>query len=134
MRRAGLLLALVLMGCSAEVERPTVVRVYDGDTVTVRHEGREQSVRIMGLDTPEIGRNARCAAEEQLGQRARAELLKFLGAGRPEFRWFGDDRYGRRLAVVTVNGRDAADHLINMNLAVRYGGRGPRRNWCERTT
>jgi micrococcal nuclease len=67
-----LALLIVLAGCSLEEATPTqeqatpvtggsgdvgqVVRVVDGDTIIVRIGGREESVRYIGVNTPEIGR------------------------------------------------------------------------------
>ncbi|MGA1361904.1 MAG: thermonuclease family protein [Ilumatobacteraceae bacterium] len=51
---------LVISSCSggtvtvsAEGARATVVRVVDGDTVVLRIAGREESVRLIGVATPE---------------------------------------------------------------------------------
>ena len=57
-RSIGLLtfgLACVACGSSPPTDSatPTVVRVVDGDTVIVRAGGSEESVRLIGVDTPE---------------------------------------------------------------------------------
>ena len=51
----GLALGLAACGSSppADSATPTVVRVVDGDTVVVRSGGTEESVRLIGVDTPE---------------------------------------------------------------------------------
>lgn len=35
----------------------TVVSVADGDTITVRHNGKDKKIRLLALDAPEIGQN-----------------------------------------------------------------------------
>ena len=55
-------------GPEGPVERGTVVRVVDGDTIVVRIGGREERVRYIGLDAPEIanaeaGPAAECGAD-----------------------------------------------------------------------
>jgi micrococcal nuclease len=57
---AGILFVLIaLLGTaaaepnSAELQAYEVVRVIDGDTVVLMVEGREVTVRLIGLDTPE---------------------------------------------------------------------------------
>lgn len=46
-------------------DRAVVVRVTDGDTLKVRMpNGREQSVRILGIDTPEVYPRAECGGRE----------------------------------------------------------------------
>lgn len=79
----------------------TVSRVVDGDTVHVLlRSGRDERVRLIGIDTPEVGE---CDA-------ARATALaRRLAAGRAAT-LVGDptqatrDRYGRLLAYVVVSG------------------------------
>ena len=50
-------------------ERAEVIRVVDGDTIVVRIDGREERVRYIGLDAPEVanaraGPRAECGGEE----------------------------------------------------------------------
>lgn len=56
----ALLCLVILASCShgpvtvsADGARATVVRVVDGDTVVLRIAGRKESVRLIGVDTPE---------------------------------------------------------------------------------
>ena len=56
----ALLCQVILASCShgavsvsADGARATVVRVVDGDTVVLRIAGRKESVRLIGVDTPE---------------------------------------------------------------------------------
>ena len=83
--------------------RGTVTYVVDGDTVHVAVAGRDERVRLIGIDTPEVGQcdSARATA-----------LARRLAQGRP-VTLVGDatqatrDRYGRLLAyVVLPGGRD----------------------------
>lgn len=125
MRRAILaaaaLAALLLLAPPARSEG---LRVIDGDTIVHRGE----TIRLRGLDAPEI--HGRCEAEARLAIRARDRLAVLLAGG---FRVFpaGRDRYGRVLAVVRdARGRDVAQVLIAEGLARPYDGRGPRAGWC----
>jgi len=84
------------------------VRVADGDTVRVRIDGgREERVRYIGIDTPEVTSDE-CFADEA------AAFNERLVAGR-EVRLELDaeerDRYGRLLAYVY-----AGDLLVNAEL------------------
>jgi micrococcal nuclease len=100
------------------------VRVIDGDTIV--HRG--QTIRIMGLDAPEV--HHRCPAEKLLAERARARLAELLADGLT-METHGRDRYGRVLAVVLdARGVNVANVLIIEGLARRYNGRGPRELWC----
>ena len=81
----------------------TVMYVVDGDTVHVAAAGRDEKVRLIGIDTPEVGQ---CDAAKA------TTLARRLAQGRP-VTLVGDatqatrDKYGRLLAyVVLPGGRD----------------------------
>jgi len=52
-----LLLLLSLPALGQTVEWATVVKVIDGDTLVVKYQGKEQKLRLIGMDTPETGYN-----------------------------------------------------------------------------
>ena len=121
-RHLKIVVALVLaLAAPAAAEGP---RVIDGDTIV--HRG--QTIRIMGLDAPEV--HHRCTAEKLLAERARLRLEELL-AGGFTVREHGRDRYKRVLAeVFDARGMNVASVLIQEGLARRYNGRGPRELWC----
>ena len=96
--------------------RYPVRRVSDGDTFSIDDAKGKQlaSVRIIGLDAPEIAHGA--AKAECYGPQAAAELKRLLAGTTvtlvddPRAPMF--DRYGRRLAYVEVGGRDVATLMI----------------------
>lgn len=59
MRRVLLLSCLLVAGCTRTAAAPTdpgaatVVEVVDGDTVVVDIAGRQETLRLIGIDTPE---------------------------------------------------------------------------------
>ena len=95
--------------------------VHDGDTFWLHGE----KIRIADIDTPEL--NGDCPAERRLAVKARDRLVVLL---RSDYRVHrqGEDRYGRTLAVVTVNGRSVGDQLVREGLARTWSGR--REPWC----
>lgn len=102
----------------------------DGDTVVIDRE----LIRIANIDAPEIG-HPKCDAELRLGQVASRRMAELLGSGEIVVHR-GDpkdgrlkDRYGRTLATVTIDGRDAGEILIAEGLARPWTGR--RRPWCD---
>ena len=115
MPRARLLIALLVLavaGCEAatrvgepEPERGRgsvgrVVRVVDGDTIHVEVEGRRETVRYIGVDTPESvkpGTPVQCFAE-----RASAFNKRLVAGERVRLVLDAEerDRYGRLLAYV----------------------------------
>lgn len=104
-----------------------VTCVIDGDTII--HEGIR--IRMIDFDTPEI-ETPRCASEEALGHKARLRLRELLNGGTVRIVKSGsrdEDRYGRKLRLVTVNGRPVGDILIEEGLAWPWEGR--RHDWCR---
>lgn len=101
---------------ASPAERPgaplaTVLRVVDGDTIAVEIDGEEESVRYIGVDTPESvapGEPVEC-----FGKRA-SRFNERLVAGlrvRLEFGAERRDHYGRLLAYVYAGGE-----LVNAKL------------------
>jgi micrococcal nuclease len=89
----------------------TVEWVVDGDTIDVTVDGREERVRLIGIDTPESVAHDRPV--ECFGPEAKARLAELLPAG-TEVRLERDvearDRFGRLLAYVF---RSADDAFVN---------------------
>jgi endonuclease YncB( thermonuclease family) len=99
--------------------------VIDGDTF--RYEG--QRIRIMDIDAPET-RPPRCDFEADLGERATNRLRELLNEGPFLLKSTArdEDRYGRKLRVVTRDGRSLGGMLVAEGLAREWTGR--RMPWC----
>jgi endonuclease YncB( thermonuclease family) len=104
--------------CSAENvdETVTVARVVDGDTLRLS-DGR--SVRLIGINTPEIGRKGN--RSEPFAEQASEVLSDFL-AGSPrlglQIGQEPQDRYGRLLAhVYLANGENVQSYMLKAGLA-----------------
>lgn len=127
----ALALAFSLFQPAPEAEAGTLtrMRVIDGDTL--RDLSKGVTYRLVNIDTPETGENARCPAERALGDAAtrRARAL-VSGAVRVETREIGRiDTYGRTIAYVLVDGQDLGEALISEGLARPWRGR--REPWCD---
>ena len=95
--------------------RVPVTKVTDGDTIHVTYRGRDERVRLIGVDTPEVswyGGKAECFGQEA-GLYTRGRLNG--RTVRLEFDADLRDRYGGLLAYVYVG-----DELFNLTL-VRLG-------------
>ena len=107
--------------------RPDAIRVTDGDTFRIA--GGER-VRILNIDTPEMGSRARCAAEALLAAEARRYLIRRVHqAQRIEVAREGQDRFGRTRARVRIDGQDIGDELVRERLAQVW--QGHRAEWCS---
>lgn len=79
----------------------TVVRVVDGDTVVVRKDGQEETVRLLNIDTPETKHPNK--AVQCLGPEATQALETLLRPGDDVVLRYDlerTDKYGRTLAGV----------------------------------
>src|SRR5690606_10038046 len=112
---------------SAVFQAPTAI---DGDTIVIGGE----HIRIANIDTPEI-HHAQCDAEKRLGEVAKRRMGQLLLSGKITI-LRGDpadgrlkDRYGRTLAILLIDGRDAGGIMIEEGLARQWTGR--REPWCR---
>lgn len=111
-----------------------VLRVVDGDTLTVRAriwigQEVETNVRVEGIDTPEL--RSRCVEERALAREARDHLEHLVGGGPVMLTAIQPDKYGNRVRarVHTTSGTDIAAALIKAGLARPYQGE-KRAGWC----
>lgn len=86
-------------------------------------------IRVADIDAPET-HPSRCAYEADVGNRATNRLRELLNEGPIELRELDrdEDRYGRKLRVVTRNGSSLGDQLVSEGLARTWSGR--REPWC----
>lgn len=103
----------------------TDLRLWDGDTFRVGSY-RGESVRILNIDAPEI--EGRCTYETNLAQKSKRRLADLLDGQSVLILRRKADRYGRTLALISVNGRDIGDQLVREGLARTWSGR--RDPWC----
>src|SRR5690606_25759327 len=100
--------------------------VIDGDTIRISG----QSIRIADIDTPEV-RDYACPAEKALGDRATLRMLELVNAGPFTLSHWDHrdaDQYGRKLRVLSRDGRSLGMTLVAEGLARPWDG--ARRSWC----
>lgn len=99
--------------------------VVDGDTIWLGGT----KIRIADIDAPET-HDPNCPGERALGDRATLRLQELLNSGTVTLQPIDrdEDRYGRKLRVVEVNGTGVGDTLVSEGLARWYAG--GRRSWC----
>jgi micrococcal nuclease len=95
----------------------TVVEVLDGDTIRVARGDESDTVRLLGIDTPETHHPTRPVG--CFGPEASAYTTKRLVGQQVQLE--GDveprDRYDRRLAYVILDGRRFNDELLELGYA-----------------
>ena len=118
------------------IKKAQVIKVYDGDTFTIgvkfpwnKHQYYRFSVRIKGVDCPEIRSNN--ANERYVAKRAQKFASKLILHKTVLLKNMKYEKYGRLCADVFIGKLNIAECLITNRLAVEYkGGRRQHpRNW-----
>lgn len=92
-----------------------VSRVIDGDTVEL---GDGQTVRLVGIDTPEVGQCGFDRATDNLERLILGQRVRLTVSDEDT------DRYGRLLRYINIGSQDAGLRLIKNGLAIaRYDSR-----------
>ena len=104
-----------------------VIKVYDGDTITIaaklpyyRSELYRFSVRLKGIDTPEIKSNNE--HEKILAKKARDYLSNKILNKKVVLKNVSTEKYGRILADVYLDGININKLMLEQNYAVEYNG------------
>jgi len=105
-------------------KKAKVVKVYDGDTITVvfKHKGEYNrwNCRIYGIDTPEI--KTKNPKEKEAGIIVRDFLKDLIFEKLVILECLDFDKYGRLLANVTYEDINIATLMIEKNYAKKYFG------------
>ncbi len=118
----ALLCVCAVWQCTASAEQSQrearVIRVNDGDTVTLRLDGRIYRSRLIGFDAPEMG-------QEPWGQRAKEHLRKILKDSRWKVTIETDieqyDKYNRLLVYLwTVDKTFVNEKILADGYAVLF--------------
>ncbi len=110
----------------------TVVRVVDGDTLKVRYWGKEESIRLIGIDTPESRVNKKTKKDAkrsgqdiktiiEMGKKATEYVESLVKVGdliTIEFDVQQRDRYDRLLGYVYLsNGKMLNEEIVKAGYA-----------------
>jgi endonuclease YncB( thermonuclease family) len=116
----ALLLVLSIVGVALVAARADtkpvftgrIVKVLDGDTLTVLADKRETVVRLHGVDAPEAG--------QAFGQVCRRVLANMVNGATAIVTVVDTDRYGRTIATLTVAGRDIGLEMVRAGCAWHF--------------
>jgi endonuclease YncB( thermonuclease family) len=117
-RSSRLIIGLViyaLCACPAQAEilSGKVVKIADGDTLTVLDKSnRQHKVRLIGIDAPE--------RKQPFGTVSRQNLATLVFGRTVAVEWHKQDRYQRVLGKVLLNGKDVNLEQIKAGLAWHY--------------
>ena len=104
---------------------------YDGDTCYVTVDGKNNKIRLLELDTPEISK-PKCDEELELGLKARDYINDLIvNASSIEFKTdYREDYFGRILSYLIIDGEDVSAKIVSNNLGVVYD-RNNKNDWCQ---
>ena len=116
------LLLFLCVGCITAQIRPIdkgkVVVVYDGDTVKVELDnGSEERVRLIGIDSPELAAVPEETQLEALLAKRFAFHHLFRRPVELGYDWELEDKYGRLLAYVWIEGRLFNEFILEQGFA-----------------
>lgn len=104
---------LIVFTMPALAEQFNVIGVSDGDTVKViSKDQREMKCRIWGIDAPEKG--------QSFGQKSKQALSDLIYRKSVEVQVVAQDRYGRSVCKISLNGRDINKEQIAAGMAWMY--------------
>ena len=90
-----------------------VVKVSDGDTITVLDKNNKQyKIRFQGIDAPE--------SKQDFGQVSKENLANMIFGKEVKVVWSKMDKYGRTVGKVLLDGRDINIEQIKAGLAWHY--------------
>jgi len=98
-----------------------VSRVTDGDTLTVRDGRAEKTIRLVGIDAPEVSHKKR-KPSQPFAQAATKHIAGMVLNKNVEIKEYGQDRYGRVLAVVFLDGKNVNLEMVKAGYAEVYRG------------
>lgn len=116
---------------SGLVKLAKVIKVYDGDTITVvfkhKSEYNRWSCRLYGIDTPELhphsgDADTTFASDKRRAEQARDFLSSQILNQIVSIECFEFDKYGRLLVTITKDGTDINALMITNKHAVPYFG------------
>ncbi len=110
---AILTIALAVLGGNAKELRGKVVRVADGDTITVLDSEKTQhKIRLDRIDAPE--------KKQAFGSKSREHLAGMVAGKDVKVEWKKKDRYGRVLGIVFAGETEVNLKMIEDGYAWHY--------------
>ena len=110
------LIAFLLLSLSIPVSswswETTVDKVHDGDTIEVTRKGREIDIRFYGIDCPE--------KDQPYGIKAKRFVQRMVKNRTVDIVPSGQDRYGRVIGLIYVDGKILNEALVMNGFAWVY--------------
>lgn len=102
----------ILLYCPLFAFSAKVVKISDGDTITVLQNKQQIKVRLFGIDAPE--------KKQDYGQRSKQFLASLIAGQVVEVEPKGKDRYKRTLGIIHHKGQDINAQMVLNGYAWAY--------------
>jgi ATP-dependent hsl protease ATP-binding subunit hslU len=89
-----------------------VVSVHDGDTITILAQKKQIKIRLFGIDAPEL--------KQPYGKKSKQFLSNLIAGQIVEVKENGNDRYGRTIGTISLNGEDINAQMVENGYAWAY--------------
>lgn len=100
-----ILIAILFAVCFAFGLDGKVVKVTDGDTITILTGDKKQvKIRLNGIDAPEL--------KQDFGRAAREHLASMIAGKFVSVKEHGQDRYKRVLGTISLDGVDINEKMV----------------------
>lgn len=108
-----LTILLLTLPLTAETLTGKVVKVADGDTITVLDDQKQtHRIRLLFIDAPE--------SKQAFGQKFKQHLSALVFGKTVKVEWSKKDRYKRILGVVFIDGINCNEEMLKAGLAHHY--------------
>ena len=108
-----ILIALFSLSAQAEIIRGQVIKVADGDTLTLLGDSNKKiRIRLAGIDTPE--------RKQPFGNSAKKILAKLVFQKKILIETQTKDRYGRTVGVIFLDNQNINNELVRQGMAWVY--------------
>ena len=100
-----------------------IIKIFDGDTVRVKGFGLQFTIRLVGIDTPELGKKRK--KDQPYSQEAKKKLTRLIHKKTISLEQYGTGSYNRVLAEIFVNATNINLEMVRSGLAEVYQGKLP---------
>jgi endonuclease YncB( thermonuclease family) len=108
----ALALSFIVTSVTAGTLVGRVVKIADGDTLTIVIDGQQEKIRLSDIDTPERKQPYGTRAKQALSELTFGKTISVLTTTK--------DRYGRVIGHITADGVDVNAELVRLGYAWVY--------------
>ena len=105
-------MAIFIIACPLFAFPAKVIKISDGDTITILQGKQQIKVRLFGIDAPEL--------EQPYGKKSKQFLANLIAGEVVEVEPKGKDRYKRTLGIIYYKGQDINAQMVLNGYAWAY--------------